>query len=187
MPVHVTDILETTAVGLFGLFVSLVLNAFFSRRISLKYEVRARRAIARKRYNWALYFFFHAVVALAIVQIGAIVVWALLLRGIGVVPDMHEALLFAGSCYTTVGILSDVATAQWRLLPILIAVSGIFSFALSTANVLSMAPLYRKAWFAKHARHVRGLLAAEHVDPHEVGLAFLVDEEGEEVDRVRRS
>ena len=181
MPANVTDILETTAVGLLGLVASLVLNAFFSRRISLKYEVRARRAIARKHYNTALYFFFHAVVALALVQIGAIVVWAVLLRVLGVVQGMHEALLFAGSCYTTVGILSDIATEQWRLLPILIAVSGIFSFALSTANVLSMAPLYRRAWFAKHAKHVRGLLVAEHVDPHEVGLAFLVEEK--EVDR----
>ena len=179
MPLNVTDILETTAVGLFGLFVSLVFNAFFSRRISLRYEVRARRAIGRKHYSWALYFFFHAVVALAMVQIGAIVIWATLLRVIGVVPDIHEALLFAGSCYTTVGILSDIAPQQWRLLPILIAVSGIFSFALSTANVIGMAPLYRRAWFAKHAKHVRGLLVAEHVDPKEVDLAFLFEEDGD--------
>lgn len=177
MPVNVFDVLQTTALGVFGMFASLLLNAFFSRRIALKYEVWARRSIGRKHYNRALYFFFLAVVSLAIVQVGAIVVWAILLRLMNVVPDMLQALLFAGSCYTTVGILSDIAAEHWRLLPIFIAVSGIFSFALSTANVVSMAPLYRRAWFAKHAKHVRGLLVAEQLDPHEVGLAFLIEEE----------
>jgi hypothetical protein len=177
MPDSAIALLETTALGVTGMFVTLVFNAFFSRRISLRYEVRARRSMARQQYNRALYFFFHAVVGLAIVQVGAIVIWAALLRAFGVVDDMLQALLFAGSCYTTVGILSDIATVHWRLLPIFIAVSGIFSFALSTANVVGMAPLYRKAWFSKHARRVRDLLEAEHVDADEVGLTFLVEEE----------
>lgn len=187
MPDNVIAVLESTAVGAAGLFAVLVLNAFFSRRISLKYEVRARRYMARHRYNLALYFFFHAVVGLAFVQLGAIGLWAVLLRVIGIVPDTVQALLFAGSCYTTVGIVSDIAKDHWRLLPIVIAVSGIFSFALSTANVVGMAPLYRKAWFAKHARHVRVLLEAEHVDPNEVGLAFLFDEDEAAERKSRRS
>ena len=177
MPDNVVNILQTTALGIAGLFAVLVFHAFFSRRISLKYEVRARRHIARRQYNVALYFFFHAVVALALVQIGAIVMWAALMRAVGIVPDWTQALLFAGSCYTTVGIVSDIATEHWRLLPIVIAVSGIFSFSLSTANILGMAPLYRKAWFAKHGRRVRFLLESQHVDPAEVGLAFLIEEE----------
>lgn len=177
MPDRLLSLLETTAVGGAGLFAVLVFNAFFSRRISLHYEVRVRRCLAHRQYDRGLYFFFHAVVGLAFVQLGAIGIWAGLLRAIGIVPDVVQALLFAGSCYTTVGIVSDIATEHWRLLPIVIAVSGIFSFALSTANVVGMAPLYRKVWFAKHAKRVRGLLAAEHVDPTEVGLAFLFEEE----------
>ena len=177
IPDNVIAVLETAALGVAGLFLVLAVNSFFSRRISLKYEVRARRYIARKRYNFALYFFFHAVLSIVLVQIGAIVIWAGVLMGMGIVPDVVQALLFAGSCYTTLGFVSDIAQDHWRLMPILIAISGIFSLALSTANVVGMAPLYRKAWFAKHARHVRALMQAENVDPAEVGLAFLIEEE----------
>lgn len=183
IPDNVIEVLETAALGVAGLFLVLSVNSFFSRRISLKYEVRARRSIARQHYNRALYFFFHAVMSIALVQMGAIAIWGAVLMVMGIVPDIVPALLFAGSCYTTLGIVSDIAKDHWRLVPILIAISGIFSFALSTATVVGMAPLYRKAWFAKHAKHVRGLLVAEHVDPDEVGLGFLVEEEG---DRARR-
>lgn len=186
MPDKVITLLETAAVGGMGLFAVLVFNAFFSRRIALRYEVRARRCLAHRHFDRGLYFFFHAVVGLAFVQLGAIALWAGLLHTIGVVPDIVQALLFAGSCYTTVGIVSDIAPEHWRLLPIVIAVSGIFSFALSTANVVGMAPLYRKLWFAKHAKRVRVLLAAEHVDPNEVGLAFLVEDDVEPTQERRR-
>ena len=177
IPDNVIAVLETAALGVAGLFLVLAMNSFFSRRISLKYEVRARRYIARKRYNFALYFFFHAVLSIVLVQIGAIVIWAGVLMGMGIVPDVVQALLFAGSCYTTLGFVSDIAQDHWRLMPILIAISGIFSLALSTANVVGMAPMYRKAWFAKHARRVREILEAEHLDPTEVGLGYLVEDD----------
>ena len=180
IPDNVIAVLQTAVLGVAGLFLVLSVNSFFSRRISLKYEVRTRRAIARKHYNLALYFFFHAVMSIALVQMGAIAIWGGVLLGMGIVPDIVQALLFAGSCYTTLGIVSDIAQDHWRLMPILIAISGIFSFALSTATVVGMSPLYRKAWFAKHARHVREILETEHLDAEEVGLGYLAEEEQQE-------
>mgnify|MGYP006285616873 CR=1 FL=1 len=176
-PDKLIAVLQTAALGVAGLFVVLFVNSFFSRRISLNYEVRARRYIARKSYNLVFYFFFHAVMAIALVQMGAVVIWAGVLMGMGIVSDFVQAVLFAGSCYTTLGIVSDIAQDHWRLMPILIALSGIFSLALSTANVVGMAPMYRKAWFAKHARRVREILEAEHLDPTEVGLGYLVEDD----------
>lgn len=157
------EILQTTGLGLVGLIAIMGLNAFFIRRISLHFELASRRHLVNHQYNRVLLSFLLSVVLLALVQLGAIVIWALILRLFDVVGTLHRALLFAGSCYTTIGILSDVASEGWKLLVVFIAVSGIFSFALSTATVLSMTPLYRRAWFAKHAREIAKVLLASKI------------------------
>ena len=165
------ELSQTPALGLAGLFIVLWLNVFFIRRVSLGYEVRARGLIARRAYNRVFFAFFLAVTYLALTQLGAITLWTVLLRTFDVVADPIRALLFAGSCYTTVGIVSDIASERWRLLPIFIAISGIFSFALSTTTVLNMAPLFRRAWFGKHATLVLSALEARGIDLAEVEMS----------------
>ena len=156
-------ILQTTSLGLVGLIAILGVNAFFIRRISLRFELASRRNLADHKYNRVFANFFISVLLLALVQLGAIVIWAILLQLFDVVGSLPRALLFAGSCYTTIGIVSDIASAGWKLLAVFIAISGIFSFALSTATVISMTPLYRRAWFAKHARKIAMVLAASQI------------------------
>lgn len=156
-------LLQTTALGLVGLIAILGPNAFFIRRISLRFELASRRNLVNRRYNRVFANFFFAVMLLALVQLGAIVIWAVLLRLFEVVDTPSRALLFAGSCYTTIGILSDITAEGWKLLAVFIAMSGIFSFALSTATVLNMTPLYRRAWFAKHAREIARVLEASKI------------------------
>lgn len=155
--------LQTTSLGLVGLIAILGLNAFFIRRISLRFELASRRNLADHKYNGVFANFFISVVLLALVQLGAIVIWAILLQLFDVVGPLPRALLFAGSCYTTIGIVSDIASEGWKLLAVFIAISGIFSFALSTATVINMTPLYRRAWFAKHARKIAMVLAASQI------------------------
>ncbi|MFN4016114.1 MAG: hypothetical protein ACK4JB_12320 [Reyranella sp.] len=156
-------ILQTTGLGLVGLIAILGLNAFFIRRISLRFELTSRRNLVNRRYNGVFANFFLSVVFLALVQLGAIVIWAGLLRLFEVVDTPSRALLFAGSCYTTIGILSDITAEGWKLLAVFIAISGIFSFALSTATVLNMTPLYRRAWFAKHARKIARVMEVSKI------------------------
>ena len=43
---------------------------------------------------------------------------------------------------------------DWKLLALFIALSGLFSVALSTAVMLSMSPLFRYAWMKKHAHAI---------------------------------
>ena len=157
------SLVRTSLVGLGGLIFVLWLNSFVIRRVSLRYEVRGRGLLARHRYNRVFLAFFLSVLYLALTQLASISLWAVLLGLLGIVADPISGLLFAGSCYTTVGILSDIAPPHWKLLPIFIAVSGIFSFALTTTTVLNMAPLFRRAWFAKHAQHVRAVLRGEGI------------------------
>ena len=158
------SLFQTTLLGVAGLFCILWANSFFIRRISVRYEIRVRGLLARRDYNRALFAFFVSVSYMALVQLGAVTLWAVALLAFKVVGDPNRALLFAGSCYTTIGIVSDIAAEGWSLLPVFIAISGLFSFALSTAAVLSMANLYRRAWYAKHAKRIRAMIEAEGID-----------------------
>jgi hypothetical protein len=45
----------------------------------------------------------------------------------------HQAMVYAGSTYTTVGFISDPLPTQWQLLSVIMAVSGLLSFGWSTA------------------------------------------------------
>jgi hypothetical protein len=171
---QIASLLQAAALGIGGLLAVLWINSFFIRRVSLRYEVRARRHAARRSYNRVFFGFFVSVAVLAVVQLGAIAVWAVLLRVFGVVDEPIRALLFAGSCYTTLGIVTDIAGERWTLLPIFIAISGIFSFALSTASVLNMTPTFRRAWYGKHADHVRAMLEAEGIELSETDLAEML-------------
>lgn len=145
---------ENLAVGAVTLFVMLWINVFFQRRISLAYEIRARINLYRQRYNLVFLNYFVSVIGLIMVQTLAIAVWALMLRVMGLIDDPLDAILFAGSCYTTIGIVSDVMPPGWKLLALFIALSGLFSIALSTAVMLSMSPLFRYAWMKKHANRI---------------------------------
>ena len=145
---------ENLAVGAVTLFVMLWINVFFQRRISLAYEIRARINLYRQRYNRVFLNYFASIICLIMVQILAIAIWALMLRVMGLIDDPLDAILFAGSCYTTIGIVSDVMPPGWKLLALFIALSGLFSIALSTAVMLSMSPLFRYAWMKKHANRI---------------------------------
>ena len=158
------SLLKTTLLGVAGLFCILWINSFFIRWISVLYEIRMRGLIARRAYNRALFAYFVSVSYLALVQLGAVAIWAVALLAFKVVGDPIRALLFAGSCYTTIGIVADIASEGWSLLPVFIAISGLFAFALSTAAVLSMANLFRRAWYSKHAKRIRAMIEAEGID-----------------------
>ena len=120
---------ENLAVGAVTLFVMLWINVFFQRRISLAYEIRARINLYRQRYNLVFLNYFVSIIGLIMVQTLAIAVWALMLRVMGLIDDPLDAILFAGSCYTTIGIVSDVMPPGWKLLALFIALSGLFSIA----------------------------------------------------------
>jgi hypothetical protein len=158
------SVLQTTSLGLVGLCAILGLNAFSIRRIFFRFELTSRQHMVCHKYNLVFFDFLLSVVLLALVQLGAIVIWAILLRLFGVVSTPAKALLFAGSCYTALGMLSDIASEGWRLLPVFIAISGIFSFSLSTAAVLNMTPLYRRAWFLKHAKRIAFVLQTSNIE-----------------------
>ena len=150
---------QNLAVGAITLFVMLWINVFFQRRISLGYEIHARINLYQQRYNRVFLNYFTSIILLIMVQVLAIAVWALMLRVMDLINDPLDALLFAGSCYTTIGIVSDVMPPGWKMLALFIALSGLFSIALSTAVMLGMSPLFRYAWMKKHTDRINKKLS----------------------------
>jgi hypothetical protein len=66
--------------------------------------------------------------------------------------DGVQALLFAGSCYTTVGFVSDVLPIGWKSLAFFIAFTGLFSLAWTTSVMIGMTNTYKSAWNLKYGR-----------------------------------
>lgn len=162
--VQTTALWENLAIGAVTLFALLWVVVFFQRRISLSYEINARTNLYRQRYNRVFFDYFIAITYLVLVQVLAIAAWALMLRVMDLINNPVDALLFAGSCYTTIGFVSDVMPPGWKLLALFIALSGLFSIALSTAVMLNMSQLFRYAWMKKHEGRIKHILKRKNVD-----------------------
>mgnify|MGYP000013345751 CR=1 FL=1 len=150
--------LQNFAVGVSGLFVVMWFNIFFLRRIVVYYEINARIHLIKDQFNRVFLTYVLAITFLMLVQVLSIFVWGAYIRILGLIDTTYHALLFAGSCYTTIGIISDVMPNTWKVQAIFIALSGLFGLALSTASMLNMAPLFRKAWYRKHDKAIRAIM-----------------------------
>jgi hypothetical protein len=57
----------------------------------------------------------------------------------GAEKNAHQAMVFAGSTYTTVGFANDQLPYSWQLVTIIMATSGLFSFGWSTSVMFLLA------------------------------------------------
>ena len=78
--------------------------------------------------------------------------WAVFLFMLGLIDDGLTAIIFAGSCYTTVGFAADSLPYGWKTLAFFIAFTGLFSLAWTTSGLVSMTAVYCDAWRAKYNR-----------------------------------
>jgi hypothetical protein len=75
-----------------------------------------------------------------------------------------DAIMFAGSCYTTMGIVTEVMPTGWKFIAIIIALSGLFAIALATSSMINMSTLFRRAWLIKHASRIEAIMQREHIE-----------------------
>ena len=76
---------------------------------------------------------------LVVAMLLSLSVWVFALTSFGFVADWLSALLLTASYFTTVGNFAAHLPFGWRLIPSLIAFSGLFSFAWATGSSMSMA------------------------------------------------
>lgn len=150
--------------GIIGLFAALWINVFFLRRITINFEIGGRICLNRNNPVGVFHHYFRAITYLMIVQIIVIILWGLALYGLALVKDPMDAIMFAGSCYTTMGIVTEVMPLGWKFIAIVIALSGLFAIALATSAMINMSTLFRRAWLMKHAVRIESILARENVE-----------------------
>jgi hypothetical protein len=150
--------------AIIGLFAALWINVFFLRRIAINFEIRGRACLNRNYANGVFHHYFLGITYLMIVQIMVIILWGIALYGLSLIKDPMEAIMFSGSCYTTMGIVTEVMPTGWKFIAIIIALSGLFAVALATSSMINMSTLFRRAWLLKHASSIEAILQKEHIE-----------------------
>jgi hypothetical protein len=89
-------------------------------------------------------------VFLALFHILEIIFWGIIILCLGIMIHPLDALLFAGSCYTTVGFEPDTLKEGWKGFAFFISLSGLFSLAWTTSIMIPMTTTYKKAWDQKY-------------------------------------
>lgn len=136
-------LIRDASFGLGFLAIILLLNTFLFVRISFWFK--KTHLVRRKHINLILTSrFMVAVLLICVVQILSILLWATAIYLKGLINDPTLAMLFAGSCYTTLGIYSDLLPQGWKALALYIAFSGLFSFAIATSAMISMLGVFSK-------------------------------------------
>ena len=140
--------------GLAGIAVILLFHGFCLSRILLLSEINTRCSLTSGRYDAVYFHFYASFVALAGTHIAEILIWGAILLMTGLSNQLWEAVLFSGSCYTTLGMMANILPNSWRTLWFMIAFSGLFSLAWSTSAMLGMMNNYREAFLKKHQAYI---------------------------------
>jgi hypothetical protein len=131
------QLLRDTAFGM-GIFVIvLVFNAYLIIHIYLWFVKKCARLVNAPPYK-LIFLFAASIYVMSLVQLTSILIWTVALYANALIDDIHQALLFAGSSYTTLGIYSDTLPVGWKSVAFYIAFSGLFSFAMATSSMMTM-------------------------------------------------
>ena len=123
--------------------------------VIMRFEHMAAKNMERKQYNWVFFHFYTAFNSIALIHILEVLIWAVFLLMLGLMDDTLTAIIFSGSCYTTVGFAEDSLPHGWKTLAFFISFTGLFSLAWTTSGLMNMTSIYRDAWRAKYDRKHR--------------------------------
>ena len=140
--------------GIVGLIVILIFHGGSINHILMRFDKRTELNLSLGQYNRVFMHFYTAFIYIACVHIIEIVLWSIYLITLKLIPNGIEALIFAGSCYTTVGFAADSLPPGWKSLAFFIAMTGLFSIAWTTSVMIGMTDIYKKAWRVKYKKHI---------------------------------
>lgn len=131
-------------VGCSALLMCLLVQGGTVVLVMTQFKSRIRNLVLAKRNFTAHLMFFSAILILLMSHITQIYIWGLFLFMPGILGNIHQAMLLAGSTYTTVGFATDNLALQWQMLSVTMAITGLFAFAWSTSIMYGLSQqLYR--------------------------------------------
>jgi hypothetical protein len=136
--------------GLIGLTAVLVFHGALINHITMRFETKANIYAKANQYIRVFFRFYLAFLFIALTHVAEIFIWAAYLIQLDLIHDPIGSLLFAGSCYTTIGFVADILPFGWKSLAFFIALSGLFSIAWTTSIMVGMTNIYKIAWKLKY-------------------------------------
>jgi hypothetical protein len=144
----VREILIGTAL----LLIVLIFHGSAINHVIMRFERQTTNNLALKKFNWVFVHFYGAFIFIVLIHIFEVLIWAFFLIKLDLIGDALIAIIFSGSCYTTVGFATDNLPRGWKSLAFFIAFTGLFSLAWTTSVMIGMTNIYRQAWRAKYER-----------------------------------
>lgn len=139
-----------TAFGLGFLTIVLLVNVFLFMQIFFWFMRSCDKIVTVSPWT-LLARFTGAILLMSLVQLTSILIWTVALYSNELINNIVMAMLFAGSCYTTLGIFSDILPSSWKSVAFYIAFSGLFSFAIATSAMMSMLAVISKRIYEEKA------------------------------------
>lgn len=131
--------MRALAVGCMLLPLCLIVQAAGAHIVTLHLKPLIGAMQSRRRHWIAQLFFLASAFILLASHLLQIYLWGQALYLAGAENNLHQALVFAGSTYTTVGFANDPLMLSWQLVTIIMATSGLFSFGWSTSVMFLLA------------------------------------------------
>ena len=141
--------------GIAMLLVVMLVHGVALLQIAKRYEVKAFLYLAEHKYSSVALVFYISVLCLFLTHIFEIILWGISLRAFNLLPNLGESILFSGSTYTAMGFMEDILPDGWKMLAVIIAFSGMFSFAWTASVMISMTKNFRQAYTKLHMRKLK--------------------------------
>ena len=133
------------------LFLILVIHAVYMYFVEHVYEKIIDKLIQRNTGALMRGVFYVMAFVLTLSHLLEIYIWGYALSVTALVNNTHQAMVFAGSAYTTVGFGTNPLPTSWDLVMVVIALSGMVTFGWSISVLVSMTQYYKSARARKKA------------------------------------
>ena len=147
------------------LLVVMVFHGVLLLQIAKRYEVKTFLYLNEKKYSAVAASFYTSVFCLFLTHIAEIFIWGAALFVFKLIPTLGQSILFSGSTYTAMGFMEDILPDGWKMLAIIIAFSGMFSFAWTASVMISMTKNFRQAYTKMHMKKLN--ISSEIIDRFE--------------------
>jgi hypothetical protein len=136
--------------GIAMLMLVMLVHGASLLQIAKRYEVKSFLYLSEHEYSQVALVFYISILCLFLTHIFEIMMWGVSLYLFKLLPDLGQSILFSGSTYTAMGFMDDLLPAGWKMLAIIIAFSGMFSFAWTASVMISMTKNFRQAYTRLH-------------------------------------
>ena len=121
-----------------GIYIMLVVICFHSLVDWLSSKKHMKKDFFHAFRLAAVISYFVSIILVIIGHFADIIMWTYALIPLNIFVSNPEAFYFAGEMYVTVGFGSFELEKNWRILPIVIAFTGIFAASMSAAALFNM-------------------------------------------------